>query len=154
MNMQMNELSIEYHKQHPDWWFKAAELRQEGLSYREIGNQCGVSYEAVRLAMKSLEINKGPRPASKQAPLEKCPVCGGPKDKKGMHRECYLDMMRAGSRERYLRLEAMWKSGKSIKQIAEDLGHTPGSVGMAINKARKAGFDLPLRRKRETVEVR
>ena len=42
-------------------------------------------------------------------------------------------------------IEAMWKDGLSVREIADLLHSTPGAIGVAMVRLRKAGHDLTYR---------
>lgn len=59
-----------------------------------------------------------------------------------------------GAKERGSRMaEAapLWYVGLTIREIAEEVATTPGTIAMALQRARRRGWDVPYRRPRQAV---
>lgn len=139
---------------HPAWWDEAAGLRENGWSLRDIGQQYNVSYEAVRLAMRALDIKPLPEAKEKRARLKRpiryryfCAKCK--KVLKKPRRLCGNCNKEKIDQERdlfYSRIKDLWEDGYSTQEIADKLGTTSGYIGSALNRARKRGYNIPYRK--------
>jgi hypothetical protein len=65
--------------------------------------------------------------------------------------ECGRCAVTTSHRARCERIAALWHDGATIAAIADDIGSTPGSVGVDIHRMRADGWDLPYRRARKAV---
>lgn len=76
-----------------------------------------------------------------------CSDCGAamgidnPKD--GVCMRC----RRRTAEEKRKRIVRLWKEGSTMKEIAQDLGTSANVLGVEMAAMRKAGYDLPLRRR-------
>jgi DNA-binding transcriptional ArsR family regulator len=52
----------------------------------------------------------------------------------------------AARQARWARIRKLWGEGYTVPEIADEIGKTPGSVGLEISKMRAAGLDLRYRR--------
>jgi hypothetical protein len=76
-----------------------------------------------------------------------CPECGGERDIRArVCARCQRATWTKKRVERYDKLAALWAEGLTIKQLAVEFGKSENVMGGMICHARKAGWDLPLRR--------
>lgn len=137
---------------------RAKELRGSGLTYREIGEQLGVSTgtvyrwlnpERVAPYRNGRAINpERARALDKRYSREKryyvdCPQCGNK-----MHQDSSLcEGCRADDVDRRARrIEAWWAEGKLMREIADLLGWSRGRLSMEFSRLRAKGYGLPYRR--------
>lgn len=72
-----------------------------------------------------------------------CPSCGG--DMSRGSDECF-GCIKERSAQRAECIIELWAEGKKTREIAVDLGITPGAVHQEIHRLRAQGRDLPYRR--------
>lgn len=136
---------------------RAEKLYDQGLLYREIGEQLGVSASAAwkwlnpeQTKKQRRSDNARNRPAGRKREREgrTCPECGGPIGRRGAERcwECYARASEQEARERAERFIARRKAGLLNTEIEQEEGIEPGSnvVGNALSKAsRRYGLVVP-----------
>ena len=145
----------------PAWHAEAKRLREEGLSYREIGELFGVTPSAAAKACnreRYRELNRQwnaqpERKAAKRRWAQEnpgtCEVCGVRTQRKS-HSRCFEHhIVREQRRVRAEWIVARWAEGWTGRQIAEALGWSPDHLGVEIDRLRKEGYDLPYRRSPE-----
>lgn len=78
-----------------------------------------------------------------------CRTCGGPMGvNDGIPRDGTCSKCNAKEcRRKDQMVVQLWRKGESMKEIATAIGITPESLGVRMVRMRKAGSDLPLRRK-------
>lgn len=134
-------------------------LRDQGLTYREIGERCGVHLKTVFDVLNDPTGEKV-RARKAKVPGGTCIDCGGPtcpnsgSAPRPRCRQCsdvYVGEL-AGEREREKwlprrqQIVELWHQGLTLRQIAGALDTTRESVGATVSKMRLEGFDLPYRR--------
>src|SRR3954447_12228661 len=62
-------------------------------------------------------------------------------------RSCEEAIRRAGRDQRRARIAQLWNEGASLVEIAEALATTRSTIGVEMQRMRRAGIDLPYRRK-------
>ena len=76
-----------------------------------------------------------------------CPGCGGPMEpRSSMCRACSMKRTSRIATERRQRIADLWATGASRRQVAADLAMTLGSVSVQMDRMRRAGWALPLRK--------
>lgn len=77
-----------------------------------------------------------------------CPECGGRMGFGSARcRGCYGHPSGPRVWERRALIVGMWAGGLSIREIAAELGSSPGAIGVDLWRFRQEGLDLPLRRR-------
>jgi hypothetical protein len=148
---------------------RARQLRDQGWTLRQIGEELGASGERIRQIV-------GPAPpaasactvCSRDLPADRdlrtrycsdacrnrahhaslkhpCPKCGAPTRGKQCI-PCLRGEQEVERNRRFDQLAALWAEGLTMEQIAEQLGTTKNALGGLMVRARAAGWDLPLRR--------
>lgn len=56
------------------------------------------------------------------------------------------ELFKRTSAQRRATILQMWNEGASLKEIAQALDSTPGSVSVSISRMRAKGYELPYRR--------
>lgn len=104
-----------------------------------------------------LERARGPyKRAHRNNARRQCPECGQPMGAgtgyqgNGVElcRDCWTAKNSRQRHERCARIQAMWLAGKTLREIAEALDSTPGSIGVTIVRMRQKGWDVPYRYRR------
>lgn len=137
---------------------RAQELRAEGWTYQRIGAELGVTHgcaykwlhpEKAR-AWYTAENHSPGRQAQKNAwerdnYLSDCPDCGATISRKsGRCRGC--DKARRARESYGPRLEELWAEGRTLPEIAAELGTTVKTLGVTMYRLRRqGGYDLPYR---------
>jgi hypothetical protein len=83
-----------------------------------------------------------------------CASCGGDTSRPAYDRcvRCERERVRQQRVERAERIADLWAQGMTIKQIAPEVGMTPGSLNIEMTRIRQDGLvDLPLRRRERPV---
>lgn len=142
---------------------KAKELASQGWSHRRIGERLGVSGSTVTKWLNPdsvREWNRRDNELRRDAKLAEaktrdgrpCVECGTPLTRNAVRaggvrcRECQHDRERRQRLARRHRIEYLWGLGRSLREIADDLGSTPGSVNVEITSMRReGGWDVPHR---------
>lgn len=141
---------------------RAIAMRAEGHTYPAIAEELGVSRSTVRRwcdpsaaeddraqSANWKRRNRHHVAAYDQAyehPESACRACGATghdKRRSGLCQRCLSE--RTGARRRAI--ADMWNAGATGAEIAHLLNTTPGAIAHAIHKMRRAGWDLPYRRK-------
>lgn len=144
---------------------RARQMRQDGSTLQEIGDQYGVTRERIRQLVGSplRRVNcptchqpfetrggqrrycsEGCRPVAMPGECDSC----GKRLRTGTSIRCYacrLAVERAARELRLGELERLWAEGLSMEEIAAQLGTTVNSLGVTMARARRAGRDLPYR---------
>lgn len=144
---------------------KAKKLKAKGLSNREVAERLGVTTSAVtkwlnpNTKLWNQRQNASPeRKAAKRQWADEndrplCAECGFErgagqqrKNPDGLCRACRNDRLRSQHLARCHRIEYLWNLGRTLGEIAEDLGSTPGSISVSMVHMRaEGGWDLPYR---------
>lgn len=148
-----------------DWHRQAIELREQGLTYREIGLRVGHPTGSVSSTIRRLtdpeyadqsrtislrwkdnnrEHNRARDVAYLDARAASHCKCGQ-RIMDADTEECGRCCSQRIARERADRIVAHWASGATLKQIAATEGMTKNWVGVEINRLRSEGYDLPYR---------
>jgi NMD protein affecting ribosome stability and mRNA decay len=101
---------------------------------------------------KAREYNRranAKRPDRDRDPYRPCPQCGNPrKDRDAkLCLACARERDSAGRIERRDQIEVWWCQGLTMRQIAAQLGWDKNGLSWEMNTMRKAGYDLPYRRR-------
>lgn len=140
---------------------RAKELRAEGMTYGKIAAKVGSSYATVYRWLNPDYIEKQ-RQASrewkarnkkhcakydkeyKESHRGECSQCGGEMDRYydgGVCSSCRFD-----NRDRRARkIERWWAEGLSIREIADRLAWSEGSLSREMGHLRRMDYDLPYR---------
>jgi hypothetical protein len=74
-----------------------------------------------------------------RVPEPRCRACYRQRVELGLR----ADMVRAQVQRK--RIEQLWSEGRETREIAADLGWSPGHVSMELHRMRGKGYDLPRR---------
>jgi hypothetical protein len=73
----------------------------------------------------------------------------------GVHRrgartcgECAREIKAVGAAMRRERIYEAWHRGATLREIADLMGSTQGSIGVTVARMRETGWDMPYRRQR------
>lgn len=138
---------------------KARQLRDEGKTYREIGEFFGgTNSMGYRLINPEKAREQNARRSTYKREHErihraKCPRCGGrmgmgsvsPSKRAKLCQSCARQMEEAKRDARNQEIISLWNQGYSLAEIAERLDSTPGSISVSIARLRKAGYSLNYR---------
>lgn len=140
---------------------KARELREQGATYREIGEKFSVSTSAIyrwlnpeRTASYRSGRACNPERARKldreynRRHRGECPQCGGEMARKtarvgGKCRACHEDEADRRARQ----IQQWWAEGLGQRQIAKRLGWSINHLSVEKHRLREAGYNLPYRYK-------
>lgn len=132
---------------------EAIRLREEGLSYREIGERLGVSKSCAQRWVKPEwarergRIDNAKRRAAKFAwESGSCPRCGGhlgDRHRSDQCGNCEREDRRRKARERAERYIQMRSEGLLNREIAERENVSPNIVAVALSKATRYGLTVP-----------
>ena len=147
-----------------DWHREALRLREQGLTYREIGERIGrttgtVSSTITRLTnaeyreaerARSRAYKDRNRASVRASNLEyrdrratgRC-ACGQRISDSG--NICGTCKRSAAAERRRERIAGLWAQGLTEAQVAAELGITHGSIRVEMARMRRAGWDLPCR---------
>jgi transposase len=145
---------------------QAQRLRSEGLTYRDIGEQLGVTHSAVIKWLdpereRKRQRRDNQRPERKQAkraweravysdPARRkpCPSCGRPTGSllwdSRSPQECAA-CRHERRLARWVQIEAWWAQGLLRREICERLDWTQRRLSAELGRMRKAGRDVPPR---------
>ncbi len=142
---------------------EATRLRAEGQSYEAIGRTLGVTGSCVKKWLnpevarewRRRSEARSERKAAKLAWAHEhdrgeCP-CGAPTGvgatRKGVLvcHDSHEEMVAVGTAMREERIAEMWARGFKLREIAEALDSTTHSIGAAMSKMRRRGWDVPRR---------
>ena len=135
----------------PEWHAEAKRLRAEGLMLKEIGERLGKPVSTVHAAVteESARRRAYKRTWGREHPGT-CDRCDGPTGRRRV-RLCWPceRARRAGPvHARAERIVAWWAEGRTLTEIAAQLGWTRGHLATEIHRLRAKGYDLPFRYRR------
>lgn len=150
---------------------RARAMRARGQSFRQIGDEFGVSHEWVRVLIGSEPVDKTCRECEtpfRTTRLQQvyctrsCAIAGSNARERGVCacgnrtaskatvcHECDMRGRQTKADVRRTRIAEMWTAGYSMKDIAEVIGTTTNALGGELVRMRAAGWDLPFRRPRK-----
>jgi transposase len=117
----------------------AKKLRAEGATYREIGERLGVGRSTVTYWLNP--------DAYRRHHIRECPQCGGRMKRATAGRGGLCQACRSDEADLRARLVVrLWREGRSIQGIADELNTSVNCAGVTINTLREKGYELPYRR--------
>ena len=140
----------------------AKELREQGRTYREIAEELGERWSTTIHRWlhpeKLAEENRRRRAAKRQwenAQRALCPGCGEPmgagsampsRQDRELCRKCCFQAKEEAREGRDQLIALLWNRGLTLAEIADRLDSTTNSIGVAVNRLRDEGYELPYRR--------